>query len=67
MGYPYYCCMYDNYVACSSDYGVCFLEITNKEAFWFIKLTLMESTLKTCLLFFVRHGERLDEVSSVKP
>lgn len=27
MGYPYYVCMYGNKVACSTDYGVCLLEI----------------------------------------
>lgn len=29
MGYPYYICFYGRYVACSSDYGVCFLEVTD--------------------------------------
>lgn len=27
MGYPYFICMYGHYIACSSDYGVLFLEL----------------------------------------
>lgn len=27
MGYPYFICYYDNYVTCSSDYGVLLFRI----------------------------------------
>lgn len=33
MGYPYFVALYGRYVACSSDYGVCFLQITDESVF----------------------------------
>lgn len=33
MGYPYLVTLYGNHVACSTDYGVCLLEIDDKSAF----------------------------------
>ena len=33
MGYPYFISMYEDKVVCSSDYGLCLLEIHNNEDF----------------------------------
>lgn len=36
MGYPYLVTYYGNYVACSTDYGICLLEINDKSNLWTI-------------------------------
>ncbi len=34
MGYPYYISLYEKYIAISTDYGVCLLEIADSSSVW---------------------------------